>query len=158
MVCAIGLRQVMRVGAGAVWGPRLVGAVAAGLVLAGVFPTDPALGYPPGTGEKVSLAGGVHQLGGTLLYVGLIGACFVWGRRFVRSGESGWALYSRTTGAAVTLLAVGAGVVYRLVQKDVLTTGPAGALELASFVLGFAWITIVVARTARQLGAPQRIP
>ncbi|WP_086668944.1 DUF998 domain-containing protein [Lentzea kentuckyensis] len=45
---AFGLRRTSKSGPGATWGPRLLATAAAGLVLAGLVPTDPALGYPPG--------------------------------------------------------------------------------------------------------------
>src|SRR6266704_711398 len=49
MLCfAIGLRQVFRTGKGAVWGPLLLGIFGVSLIVAGVFVTDPSLGYPPG--------------------------------------------------------------------------------------------------------------
>src|SRR5436309_11761276 len=46
---AIGLRQVFRTGRSPVWGLMLLGVFAVGLIVAGVFVTDPSLGYPPGT-------------------------------------------------------------------------------------------------------------
>src|SRR2546421_58410 len=46
---AAGLRRALGSGRGATWAPRLVGVYGAGLVCAGVFRADPALGFPPGT-------------------------------------------------------------------------------------------------------------
>src|SRR5712692_3684073 len=46
---AVGLRQVLRQGKGSVWGPILLGVFSLGLIVAGLFVTDPNLGYPPGT-------------------------------------------------------------------------------------------------------------
>lgn len=45
---AFGLRPVVRNGPASRWGPIMIGAVGLGLIGAGVFVTDPALGYPPG--------------------------------------------------------------------------------------------------------------
>lgn len=44
---AVGLRSVLREGPGSTWGPRLIGLAGVGMVLAGVFVTDPGFGYPP---------------------------------------------------------------------------------------------------------------
>lgn len=120
-----------------------------GLVLAGAFPTDPALGYPPGVAQGFSVGGGIHQLGGTLLFAGLIGACFVWASRFACHGQRRWAIYSVVTGVLVTVCAFAAGVVYRLMQKEIVATGPAGLLELLSFAIGFFWVTLVALRLTR---------
>src|SRR5436305_8789777 len=46
---AVGLRQVFQTGRGSVWGPIWLGAFGASLIVAGLFVTDPGLGYPPGT-------------------------------------------------------------------------------------------------------------
>ena len=45
---AIGLRLALRRGRGSVAAPVLLGAFGMALLVAGVFATDPALGYPPG--------------------------------------------------------------------------------------------------------------
>ena len=41
-------KGVLHSGRGATWGPLLLGVYGLGLIAAGVFATDPALGYPPG--------------------------------------------------------------------------------------------------------------
>jgi hypothetical protein len=48
VACAVGMRRVLRHGRGATWGPRLVGALGVGLIMGGVFVTDPGAGFPPG--------------------------------------------------------------------------------------------------------------
>src|SRR5206468_1543570 len=47
---AVGLRLALRRGRASVAAPVLLGAFGMALLVAGVFVTDPALGYPPGTG------------------------------------------------------------------------------------------------------------
>src|SRR5438046_7219224 len=44
---AIGVRRVQRAAGDTPWGPRLIGACAAGLMGAGLFRPDPLNGYPP---------------------------------------------------------------------------------------------------------------
>src|SRR5262245_9143827 len=43
---AIGLRRVLRTGRGSTWGPILLGIVGLCMIGAGIFVTDPGLGYP----------------------------------------------------------------------------------------------------------------
>lgn len=149
------IRHTMRAGLGQKWGPRFMAATGLGLVLAGVFPTDPALGYPPGAAEHASIAGGLHQLGGTILFAGLIGAPIVWGRRLRREHQHRWATYSITTSVLVAGLAFAAGIVYRLMTKDVISAGSAGLLELLALLAGFTWLTVVATQAwqANQLNA-----
>ncbi|GAB3430961.1 DUF998 domain-containing protein [Flindersiella endophytica] len=147
---AVGVKRRLVSGAGATWGPRLIAAVGLGLVVAGVFPTDPAFGYPVAAVETVSANGRLHQLGGSLLFAGLIGACFALARRFGRDERRGWTVYSTVTGCLVAASALAAGIVYRLETVGVLTAGPAGGLERIAFLLGFGWITLLAVHLMRE--------
>jgi hypothetical protein len=98
---AVGLRRALRPGPGGTWAPRLVGAYGAGLVCAGVFRADPALGFPPGTPDgvgTVSWHGILHFVAAGIGFTALIVACFVVARRFSAQRRPGWAAYSRLTG------------------------------------------------------------
>lgn len=142
----IGLRRRIAGAPGGTWGPWLVMAVGAGLMVAGVFPTDPALGYPPGQAAVVTTSGRLHQVGGSLLFIGLIGGCFVFARYFGHVQRPGWRMYSIATGIAVTLTAMAAGVLYRLATVAGVSDAPVGALELTAFLLGFAWLATIAWR------------
>src|SRR4030088_226579 len=52
---AVGMGQVMRDSRGGRWGPRLIGAFAVGMIGAGCFTADPALGFPPGTPPEATM-------------------------------------------------------------------------------------------------------
>src|SRR2546425_3244232 len=81
---AIGLRRVFRTGRSSVWGPILLGVFGVGLIVAGVFVTDPSLGYPPGThiSGPQTLHGTIHGLAGLVAFSSLAIASFVMARRF----------------------------------------------------------------------------
>jgi hypothetical protein len=49
--------------------------------VAGLVPTDPALGYPPGQPTGVTTGGLIHQVAGFALFAGLSAAAFVLARR-----------------------------------------------------------------------------
>ncbi len=142
----IAVSRSMPEGFGHKWGPRFTAAIGTGLIVAGVFPTDPALGYPPGAAAHISISGGLHQLGGTLLFAGLIGAPIVWARRFRREQQPAWASYCIYTSVLVAGFAFAAGIVYRLMTKDIISTGGAGLLELLAFAAGFTWLTAIAAK------------
>jgi hypothetical protein len=92
------------------WGPLLIGAYGVGLVAAGIFPPDPAFGFPPGAPEGVATVMSWHsQLHGIAFFVSLpslIAACFVFGRRFVGFQHRGWAAYCVATGMAAPVFIV----------------------------------------------------
>jgi hypothetical protein len=106
---AIGLRRVLRPGRGATWAPLLVAGYGLGLIAGGVFVADPALGFPPGTPDRIpdhfSWHGLLHAFAPPLASLSLIAACFLLVRRFVGIGQRGWATYSALTGVACLALA-----------------------------------------------------
>ena len=99
--CAVGMRQVMRGSRGGTWGPRLIAVLGVGMICAAFFRADPGLGFPPGTpadASTLSWHGMVHLIVGTVSFLSLIAACFVFARRFVAQRFRGWATYSAMTG------------------------------------------------------------
>jgi hypothetical protein len=85
-----GVRRALRGRGGSRWGPRLIGAIGIGLLGAGVFATAPLNGYPPGTPDlpiERSMAGVLHDLFSTLVFLGFPAACLVLGRRFSAWGN-----------------------------------------------------------------------
>ena len=72
---AIGLRRVLTPGPGCRLAPIGVGLAGVGLIVAGIFPTDPVQGYPPGTPLGLPLTASwhavLHVLGALLFFGGL---------------------------------------------------------------------------------------
>ncbi|SFJ65874.1 hypothetical membrane protein [Amycolatopsis sacchari] len=121
-------------------GPVLVGGYGAGLALAGVFPADPAYGFPPGTPAgpaEVSWHGLAHLVAGGLGFLALVAACLVFAGRFARRGQRGRAWYS--AGSGVVFLAGFAGI----------AAGPGQVAATVAFtvavVVGWAWLAVVSA-------------
>ncbi|WP_329084040.1 MULTISPECIES: DUF998 domain-containing protein [unclassified Streptosporangium] len=140
---AAGLRRVLcrapQPGRAAIWGPILLAAAGLALAVAGIVPTDPALGYPPGRPEVITATGRVHGLAGLGLFATLAATPFVLARP-LRGSNQGWVAYSRWSGALVIAFAIAAGVAFRLDVQGVLRPAPAGLLEHAALLVGFAWI------------------
>jgi hypothetical protein len=108
IACAVGMRRVLRGSPAGRWGPRLFGIFGAALIWGGVFVTDPAFGFPPGTPEgapeQVSWHGIVHAVAPTVAAIAIVAACFVFARRFGRLGERGWVWYSVVAAVAYLIL------------------------------------------------------
>ena len=101
IACAVGMGQVLRGSRGGMWGPRLIAILGAGLIGAAFFRADPGLGFPPGTpadANTLSWHGLGHLIVGTVAFLALIAACFVFARRFATQRRRGWATYSGVTG------------------------------------------------------------
>ncbi|MBJ8347753.1 DUF998 domain-containing protein [Antrihabitans sp. YC2-6] len=106
--CAVGMRQTLLSGRGHVWGPRLVGSLGVGLIIAGVFVTDPGAGYPIGAPEgapdHMSVHGIVHEIGFMLSVPAMTVGAIVFARRFKAAGELRWYRGALATAGAVLLL------------------------------------------------------
>jgi len=104
VACAVGMR---RADAG-IWGPRLIGTLGAGLILAGVFVTDAGAGFPPGAPEgapEMSWHGVLHEVGFSLAFGGGLAGCLVFARRFATLEARRWAGAAVATPIAVLVIA-----------------------------------------------------
>jgi len=100
---AIGLRRLAQADKRLRRGALLIGIYGLGVVGGGLFVTDPALGFPPGTPDTypqtMSWHGLLHFIFGQIGFLALIVASFVYARYFAKNGSSGWAMFSGLTGA-----------------------------------------------------------
>ena len=158
MLCfAVGLRQVLRSGKGGVWGPLLLGVFGLSLIIAGLFVTDPSLGYyPPGISSSThTLHGTIHGANAPLAFGSLTIAIFVMARRFARDPAwHGWALYSLITGILFVGFFIACLVVAQLDQSDVLPNSPTGLLERISIIIGWSWVALLALRLLRHMRSP----
>jgi hypothetical protein len=122
-----------------------------GFVIAGIFPTDPIQGYPPGTPLEMpataSITAAVHLTGAFLFFGGITVGALIGARRFARDGEPAWAAASLACGL-LTL------VVNLVTSTPPGTISPvasvAGLLQRISITAGLAWIALLSGRLLRQ--------
>lgn len=109
VACAIGMWRVLHSGRSGTWGPLLVGGFGIGLILAGIFTTDPGAGFPPGAPvgapEQLSWHGVLHEVGFVVAVVSWTAVCFVLVRRFVALKQWGWVGACVATPLVVLVLA-----------------------------------------------------
>src|SRR3984893_11839012 len=154
---AIGLRQVLRKGRGSVWGPILLGVFGLALVVAGLFVTDPSLGYPPGTHSSgpQTLHGTIHGVAGLIAFTSVAIASFVIARRFAGDADwKGWALYSTVTGILVVVFFIASTTVSALDENGVLPNSPTGLLQRIAIIAGWGWIALLAIRPLSSMGSP----
>jgi hypothetical protein len=128
-------------GPGARGVPIAIGITGLGLLIAGLFSTMPAFGYPPGTPDAfpadIPPTAYLHVLGAFLFFGGMIAGPAIMTRRFRASGATGWAVYS----AATTLV-----VAFAFAASSADGNGrpfvpaAAGLLQRIAIVAGLAWI------------------
>jgi Protein of unknown function (DUF998) len=142
IACSVGMRQVLHPGRGGTWGPLLLDLYGLGLIGAGIFVADPALGFPPGTPEgppaTITQHGILHFVSGGVGFLGLIGACFTFGRRFAALRQRGWAVFSLLTG--LIFFAAFFGVASGSKKSWIILA------FTAAVVLAWSWLSLVSAR------------
>lgn len=145
---ALGLRQVLRSGKGTTWGSLLLGIFGLSLVIAGLFVTDPSLGYPPGASSSLqTLHGTIHGANAPLAFGSLAAAIFVLARYFASDPAwRGWSLYSLITGILFVGAFIACLVVAQMDQSSVLPNSPTGLLERIAIIVGWGWIALVALR------------
>jgi Protein of unknown function (DUF998) len=148
---AVGMRRALRGKPAGFWGPALIGIYGLGLVGAGFFAADPALGFPPGTplkGNPITTHGLMHFVSGGIGFAGLISACLVFAWRFVRIHRSGWAAFSAATG--VTFFAAFYAIA-TLSQKDDATRAAVNIAFSLAVVLAWIWLSMLANHLKRRV-------
>ena len=142
MAAALGIRRVLGSSRGGTYGPLLLGIFGLGYVGAGLFVPDPMNGFPPGTPigppSSVSWHSWMHLVSGSLGFLALIGACFVFAGRFATLGQRAWTAYSVITG--IVVLGAIAGISSGSQQAGVII-----AFFFAG-VFGLAWVSALSLR------------
>ena len=137
---AVGVRRALHPGPAGTWGPALIAALGLGSVIAGVFPPDPAYGFPPGTAPgraaEASWHGSLHTVGALVVFGSATALTVVFARRSAVRRERAWVLGSLLVAAAVPVLVV-------LSATDPgLTSGYLRAVA----VLSWGWTSVLAAR------------
>ena len=109
LLYAAGLWRRLHPGQSGTWGPLLIGAYGLGLVVVGVFRTDPANGFPAGAVAPTgpSWHGAIHALGALFVFVMLAAALAVFVRYFFARKERGWAGYCLASAVLLLLFFFG---------------------------------------------------
>lgn len=146
---AIGLKRALLAGRGRTVGPLLIGVYGAGLIAAGIFVADPALGFPPGTPDGppavVTTRGLMHFVSGGVGFFALIGGCFVFASRLAADGRRDLMWFSIATG--VLFFAAFAGIASGSGSRPIVV-----AFYFA-VLLAWVWLTSIF-RVTRPAPAP----
>lgn len=129
------------------WAPILVGLIGVGLIGASVFTCDSINGYPPGTplSPVATISGTLHNSFSSLVFLGLPIACLV----TAREGSVAFAGYCVAKAVAFVALFVLAALGFAQ-NPAFLPIG--GLMQRVCLAVGFAWLTILALRKARQPG------
>jgi Protein of unknown function (DUF998) len=136
---AVGVRQVVRMGRGAVWGPRLLVLFGVAYIIGGLLKADPVAGFPPGTTPEMvhtTWHGAVQNASRGASTLLLIAANLMIAMWFAGEGRRGWAWFYGA-GFPVVLAA--------LTAVGFTAIGASSAFALA--ILATPWILVTVLAT-----------
>lgn len=104
VLLAVGVRQVLRTGRGALWGPRLLGLFGLAYVVGGLLTADAVAGFPPGTTPEMAQTtwqGAVQNASRGVSSLLLVAASLAIAAWFAAEGRRGWAWFY---GAAIPMV------------------------------------------------------
>jgi hypothetical membrane protein len=150
LALSIGLLRRRIVGPGAV-----IALYAASIALAGIFVTDPSLGYPPGATPEHTTHSQLHSVAALAAFLlnaiaaAATAAHFVSDRRWLA-----FVRYSVLTGFAVLALFLGSAVLPVLDARGAWPNAPAGLVQRLSIVVGLTWFSLLALRLWRDAASP----
>ena len=135
---ALALRLSIAGTRGSIGGPILLGCFAISMLVAGIFTTDPGLGYPVGASQVHTTHGTIHGFAGLSVFTFLPAACFVMAWHFWSAERSArWTLYSVAVGAALVVLFFGGFAVGQV------HGAPTGLYQRIAIITGWTWISMI---------------
>jgi hypothetical protein len=138
---------------GFAWGPTLLITFGLDLIVAAIFVTDPALGYPPNSSlgpQGQTWHGAIHGVAGLLGFVVLAATCFVYARGFRGDPAwKGWTAYSNITGAIVALGFIAATVSSVLDERGIVRNAPTGLIQRIAIIAGWGWVALFALQLLR---------
>jgi hypothetical protein len=137
---AVGLRQTSKGSRGSIAGPLLFGLFAIALLVAGVFVTDPALGYPAGAPQVHTAHGMIHGLAGLAAFSILPAAAFVMAPHFAAARERRWSIYSVGVGVLLIVFFIASTAVSTMDATGTWPNAPTGFLQRIAIIGGWTWI------------------
>lgn len=144
LLFAIGLRLALRGTRGSIGGPVLLGLFAVALLVAGIFTTDPALGYPVGATPVHTTHGLIHGLAGLAAFSLLPAAAFVMAWHFAANpSERRWTVYSRLVGVAIVVLFIASTAVSAADGAGQWVNAPTGFLQRIAIITGWTWMAML---------------
>lgn len=152
---AAGLRQALRGTRGSVGAPVLFGLFALALLVAGVFSTDPALGYPPGASPVHTVHGAIHGFAGLAAFSTLPAAAFVMAWHYgAEPGATRWRLYSLVVGLVIIVFFIASTVASAMDAAGTWQNAPTGFFQRIAIITGWTWIAMVAwSQSQRKAGA-----
>jgi Protein of unknown function (DUF998) len=150
VVAAVGFRAALRRSRGGIGAPILFGVLGVSNVVAGIFTSDPGLGYPPGAPDVQTSHGEAHDLAALAAFTSLAAGAFVMAWHFAAEpGSRRWTVYSVSAGALVLAFLVASITASNMDESGTWPNSPTGFFQRVSIITGLTWIAMVALHLVR---------
>jgi hypothetical protein len=147
IVFAIGLRADTRL----IAAPILLALFGTALLVAGLFTTDPALGYPVGAAVVHTEHGMIHGLAGLVAFSLLPATTFVMAAWFARDRATRkWSWYSLSVGLLMIATFIASTTFSEMDGSGRLANAPTGFFQRIAIIGGWTWISMVALHLIRR--------
>jgi len=144
LLFSLGLRHALRGSRGSIGAPILLAIVALATLGAGIFTTDPALGYPPGEPTVQTARGLIHAVAGLFVFTVLPAAAFVMAWHFAAAPRSRpWVVYSILVGVVILVFFVLGIAASDMEQSGTWANAPTGIIQRIAIIAGWTWTAAV---------------
>jgi hypothetical protein len=145
-----GMRKLLKSSIGGKWGPMMLALYGLGLIAAGIFVADPMNGFPPGSPPMITVStnGILHLVSGSIGFIGLIAACFIFAKRFYTVKEKNWANFSLATG--IIFFAAFFGIASGSQPGSPFLT-PVTLGFWAAVILSFTWLSLLSSKLKKEI-------
>lgn len=150
---ALGLRFATR----SIAAPILLSLFGMSLLAAGLFSTDPALGYPPGAAAVHTAHGTIHGFAGLVAFSSLPATAFVMSAWFARhEARRRWFWYSLAVGLVMIATFIASTTFSAMDAAGTLPNAPTGFFQRIAIIAGWTWLAMVAWRLIRRDEAKDR--
>ena len=140
---SFGLKQVCNYDKNRFRGPLLIRLVGIGLIGAGIFVTDPILGYPHDKSlvlRQFTFHGHLHDGFSMFVFICLPWACFAFRKYFIAKDKKVWANYSAFTGYSMIVAFIITSMGFKQLSGFV---NYAGLFQRICITIGWTWMTLL---------------
>jgi Protein of unknown function (DUF998) len=150
LVAAVGFRAALRGSRGGIGVPILFGVLGVSNVVAGIFTSDPGLGYPPGAPDAQTSDGQAHDLAALAAFTSLAAGAFVMAWHYAAEPASRrWTVYSVSAGVLVLVFLIASITASNMDEAGTWPNSPTGFFQRVSIISGLTWIAMVALHLVR---------
>lgn len=143
LVLVAGLRMINDSGNVSRFGLVMMIILGVSLIGAGIFVTDPVLGYPISNDDNVTLTGTLHNIFSLVVFISLPIVITIMLNNFSDEFSwKGWLVYSIITLAFYIIFLISFVMASVLLEMGKINIAPIGLLQRITIIIGWSWIAV----------------